>query len=71
MGCTPFGCARVRSWGACATEKEAQGGGREDDAVSFLRHPPQHTARDLWQRDVVIAAPHRDVDRVHVHPPGP
>eukprot|EP00965_Chrysotila_dentata_P080545 2657572-Pleurochrysis_carterae.AAC.2 len=25
-GWTPFGCARVRSWGVCATEKEAHGG---------------------------------------------
>eukprot|EP00965_Chrysotila_dentata_P018149 603510-Pleurochrysis_carterae.AAC.1 len=35
MGCTPFGCARVRSWGACATEKEAHGG-----AAKTMRYRP-------------------------------
>eukprot|EP00965_Chrysotila_dentata_P014674 485897-Pleurochrysis_carterae.AAC.1 len=38
VGCTPSGCALVRSRGACATEKEEQGG-----AANTARNRPART----------------------------
>eukprot|EP00965_Chrysotila_dentata_P170542 5629909-Pleurochrysis_carterae.AAC.1 len=43
MGCTPLGCARVRSWGACDTEKEAQRG-----AAKTMRYRPCATHLSTW-----------------------